>query len=113
LFLVLYLFLGYTIEYSRTIVFGALSIDSIFFAFSLKNFRKPIWKINIFSNTYLLAAILISLLFLFGALFVPQLRFLLSLEKIGWSVTSIIIGAGFLNLFAIETAKHFLIKKTK
>ncbi len=110
-FLVSHLVFKNPLEYTRTIVFGALSIDSIFFAFSLKNFRKPVWKINIFSNLYLIAAVFVSFAFLAGALFVPQLRFLLSLQKIGLSDILIILTVGFINIFAIETAKHFLTNK--
>jgi Ca2+-transporting ATPase len=111
LFLLFHVVFKYPIEHTRTIIFGVLSIDSIFFAFSLKNFKKPIWKINIFSNHYLIVALAISFAFLAGALFIPQLRFLLSLEKPGGWDLFIIVMAGFLNLLSIEVAKHFLISR--
>ena len=107
-FLVSHLLLKNPLEYTRTIVFAALSVDSIFFAFSLKNLRKPIWKINLLSNRYLIIAVFVSFIFLAGALFVPQLRYLLSLQKIGLSDILIILSIGALNIFAIETAKYFL-----
>ncbi|MCF7835929.1 MAG: HAD-IC family P-type ATPase [Candidatus Marinimicrobia bacterium] len=111
LFLFLYYFTDYSIEYIRTIIFGTISLDSVFFAFSLKNLRKPIWKINIFSNRYLIVALSISLGFLVAALFIPALMSLLSLEPVGWVGAFWIAIIGFLNLFAIETGKHFLIHK--
>ncbi|MBU1091983.1 HAD-IC family P-type ATPase [Patescibacteria group bacterium] len=111
LFLILYFIFDYSIEYTRTIVFGTLSLDSIFFAFSLKNLRKPVWKINIFSNRYLIIAMLISLGFLVAALFVPPLMSILSLEPIGLFGILCILFVGALNLLAIETGKHFLIHK--
>ncbi|MFC1756826.1 cation-translocating P-type ATPase [Patescibacteria group bacterium] len=112
-FLISHLLLKNPIEYTRTIVFAALSIDSIFFAFSLKNFRKPIWKINIFSNPYLIVAVFISFLFLAGALFIPSLRFLLSLEKLGAASLLVVSFIGLFNLGVIETVKHFLFSRKK
>jgi len=107
-FLVSHLYFKNTLEYTRTIVFAVLSIDSIFFAFSLKNFKKPVWKINLLSNRYLIVAVFISLFFLVLALFMPQIRLLLSLEKLVLSDILLVLGIGFLNLFIIETVKHFL-----
>jgi len=111
LFLLLYSFFDYSIEYTRMVVFGALSLDSIFYAFSLKSLKKPIWKINIFSNMYLVLAILISFSFLIGALFIPQLRYLLSLAKPDMVAILIILFMGLLNLVFIEITKYFLIFK--
>ncbi|MFH1979398.1 MAG: HAD-IC family P-type ATPase [Patescibacteria group bacterium] len=111
LFFIFHLVLRYPIEHTRTVIFLALSMDSIFFVFSLKNFKKPIWRINIFSNIYLIGAVLMSFVFLVVALFVPFVRNLLSLEKL--TNLDILIGVfiGILNLFIIETAKHYLFNK--
>ena len=111
LFLLFYFVLDYSIEYTRTVIFGALSIGTIFYAFSLKNFTKPIWKINVFSNYYLLGAASISVAFLAGALFVPPLRFLLSLEKLDFFAVSVILVVGFANILCIELVKHFFVHK--
>jgi Ca2+-transporting ATPase len=111
LFLILNFALGYQIEHTRSIVFAALSLDSIFFAFSLKNFRKPIWKINIFSNPYLISAMLISLTFLSAALFIPAARTLLSLEPLSGSEIFLVFVIGLFNLIAVELIKYFLIQK--
>ena len=45
----------------QTIVFLTLSIDSIFFVFSLKRLNKSIFKTNIFDNLWLIGAALISI----------------------------------------------------
>ncbi len=110
LFFVL-LYLDYPIDEVRTIMFAGISIDSIFFAFSLKNLRKPVWKINIFSNYYLIFSLLISVLLLAAALFIPVLQKLLTLVPLsGWEII-LILGLGFLNLLSIEMAKYLFFEK--
>lgn len=103
--------LNYPIEKIRTIIFSALAIDSIFFTFSLKNFKKPIWQINIFSNYYLIASLAISILLLFSALFIPVLQNLLSLTPISIMEFGAIIGIGLANLLIIEIIKYSLFRK--
>ncbi|MBU1159904.1 HAD-IC family P-type ATPase [Patescibacteria group bacterium] len=112
LFLALF-YLEYPIEKIRTIMFASLSIDSIFFAFSLKNLRKPVWKINIFSNHYLIFSLLVSIFLLGGALFIPALRQLFSIVPLSGNELLFILGIGIFNLLTIETAKYFSFKKNK
>ena len=73
--LILYFFLTYRVDAHideiRTMLFIALSIDSAFFAISLKRLDTSIYKINIFDNKYLLGAITISLSLLVVAFFNP------------------------------------------
>jgi Ca2+-transporting ATPase len=103
--------LSLSLEEIRTIMFVALSAVSIFFSFSLKNINKPIWKINLFSNKYLLAALGMSFLFLFGALLIPPLAALLSLQAISLPFVLLIIAFGLVNLILIEAVKYFVFRK--
>jgi Ca2+-transporting ATPase len=104
---------NYPLDELRTIMFAAVSIDSMFFAFSLKNLKEPIWKINLFSNYYLIFSLVISFLLLAGALFIPILRNLLSLVPLTGNELWFVLGIGLFNLLTIETAKHFFFKKKK
>ena len=103
--------LNLPIEEVRTFMFAALSIASIFFAFSLKSFRKPIWKINLFDNTYLLVALGISILLLVGALTLGPLQTLLSLVPLSSFEYLVLLGIGFFNLITIELVKYFLFER--
>jgi Ca2+-transporting ATPase len=102
------------IDEVRTIMFIALSADSILFSFSLKNLHKPLWHINIGSNPYLLFSLLGSAGALILALTVPFLRTLLSLVELSPIdiVFAVIIGA--FNVVCIEVVKYlvFMRKKT-
>jgi P-type Ca2+ transporter type 2C len=87
-------------------MFVALSIDSIFFSFSLKNLHKPIWSINILSNKYLLLALALSITMLLSAMFIPFMQQLLSLVPLGGKELLALFGIGIINLITIEIAKY-------
>jgi len=99
------------IEEIRTIMFAALSLDSIFFAFSLKSFRKPIWKVNFLSNWYLVFALGVSVALLFAALSLAPLQLLLTLTPLSNLQLLLLLGIGIFNLFLIETVKYFLFER--
>ncbi|NIS25310.1 hypothetical protein GWO43_15345, partial [candidate division KSB1 bacterium] len=111
LLVVLYFFLLYLeipAKEMRTIMFTAVSIDSIFFAFSIKNLHRPIWQINLFSNRYLIIALLVSFAALLVALTTPALQTLLSLAPPSKAIFLALLGLGILNLMTIEAAKYFV-----
>lgn len=95
----------------RTLIFAAVSIDSIFFAFSLKDLALPIWRINLFNNRYLLGAFSFSISALFAALFFPPLQKLLSIVPLSLLDISFILSVGLLNLLTIEMLKYRLFWK--
>tara|TARA_B100000745_G_scaffold187366_1_gene122818 strand:+ start:13917 stop:16586 length:2670 start_codon:yes stop_codon:yes gene_type:complete len=102
---------GVPIEKIRTLMFVALSIYSIFFAFSFKDFSRPIWRISLLSNKFLLAALVASLALLFVAVSFEPLRKLLSLTYISVFEMSVLAVLGILNLMAVEFAKMVFNKR--
>lgn len=103
---------GMEIEKVRTFVFVALSIGSLFFTFSLKNMHEPIWKINVFSNKYLIFAFFLSLFGLLAAMFFPPLQKLLSVVELSFTTDlPIILVVGIFNLVSIEITKYFVFAK--
>jgi P-type Ca2+ transporter type 2C len=101
------------IEEIRTIMFVAISLDALFFSFSMKSLTTPIWKISLFSNKYLLGTLLLSLVLLFLALSLPALRQLLSLTVLNSFEILLLVGLGVINLFAIEFLKWFIFGRKK
>jgi Ca2+-transporting ATPase len=104
---------GYPIEKIRTIIFAGLAIDSIFFVYSIKNLRQPIWQIDLFSNKYLLTASTVSVLMLVAALTFPPLMSLLSLVSLNSTEMIMILTLGVLDLAAIEVAKFYFIHRSQ
>lgn len=94
------------IEEVRTIMFAALSIDSIFFAFSVKDLKRPLWRIPLLSNKYLLFALATSFASLGAALFVPFFQNILSLVPLSGLDLLFVLGVGLLNLITIEAVKY-------
>ncbi len=101
---------GVPIEEIRTVMFVALSVDSMFFAFSFKDFTRPVWKIPIMSNLYLVGALAASMTLLFIALSFGPLQKLLSLTPLTLWEIGILIALGILNLAIVEGAKVVLQK---
>ncbi len=110
--LILFLFLyNYGLDFKelRTIMFAGLSLDALFFTFSFKSLRKPLWKINFFNNSYLIFAFLLSVLLLLGALYFPPIAKLLDIHKPAAFDLGVLALIGVFNLAVIELAKHFFI----
>lgn len=105
--------MNYDLDKIRTIMFVGLTSDAIFFALSLKSFKNPIWKINIFSNIYLIFALALSLFMLFVSLSLPFLRNLLELTPISGKEFLIVFTLGIINLITIEAAKLWMNRKAK
>jgi len=106
----LFLRLGLPIEEIRTMVFAVLALDPIFFAFSFKNLRLPIWKIDLFSNKFLILSVLLSFILLFGVLSFEPLRNLLRLVPLSLKEIGFLMGVGVFNLILIEIAKFFIFR---
>lgn len=104
-------YFNFSIEKIRTIMFAAIALDSIFFAFSFKNLKKPIWKIKLFSNRYLIFAFLTSLILLMSSLFISILQKLLSLATLSSLEILMLLAFGLINMVVIETVKYFLFEK--
>ncbi|MFQ5661699.1 MAG: cation-translocating P-type ATPase [Candidatus Paceibacteria bacterium] len=101
------------IEEVRTMMFVAISIDSMFFTFSLKSFDTPIHKINVFSNKFLIIAFMFSVILFVAAVTLSPLRTLLSLTTLSVGQMLFLAGMGVFNLFTIEATKHYLFFRGK
>ena len=103
--------IGLPEEELRTVMFVALSLDAIFFSFSLKSLDTPVWKINVFSNKYLLFALLTSISLLLLALTWSPLMTLLSITPLTLFEKLLLVGVGIANLATIEIMKFFLFER--
>ncbi len=104
---------GLPIKEVRTIIFAALTIDSIFYIFSCKNLRKNIWQINIFSNRFLVFSWFFAVIMLLVGVYVPVFQVLLKTVPLNWLDWILVFAVGIINLFFIEATKYLFIKKSK
>ncbi len=97
----------------RTIMFAALTIDSIFYVFCCKNLHKNLWKINIFSNRFLLGSWIFAVAMLMAGVYVPVFQKLLKTVPLNLFDWILVLGIGVVNLFFIELTKFLFIRRNK
>ncbi|MBL7159787.1 HAD-IC family P-type ATPase [Candidatus Microgenomates bacterium] len=96
---------------ARTITFIALGIDSLLYVFSVKSLTKPIFKINLFSNPYLLIAVSLGGILQILSLYNPALRKFLNLALLNSYHWLLILTTSLVVIILIEGVKFFFIKK--
>jgi len=113
LFLFWYLWgrLGLSLDYVRTMIFGAICMDTAFVVFCYKSLRKNLWKINLFSNKWLVFSSLMVFLTFSLAIYFPPLQQILHTVPLGIEGWLIIIGVGVLSMFLIEITKWYFISR--
>ncbi|MFH0845957.1 MAG: HAD-IC family P-type ATPase [Patescibacteria group bacterium] len=105
--------LNLPMEEIRTLMFIALSIDSLTFSLSLKSLYQPIWKINLFSNKYLLFALGSSFLLILASVYLPILQIIFSTVPLKSLDFIILFGLALFNLTLIEWAKYFFFQRRR
>lgn len=101
---------NYEIPHIRTVIFGGLAIDSLFYVFSCKSLRRNIWHINPFSNKFLVFAWVFGALTLIGAIYLPPLQTLLKTVPLNLFDWGLLLTIGFIDLILIEATKWIFIK---
>jgi Ca2+-transporting ATPase len=112
---IIYVFLSgqaIALETVRTMMFVILTIDALFFVAALKNFYKPVFKIDFSNNSFLFLSIFLSLIALFGAVFIPPLRNLLGLTTLSGQQWLFLAGVGVFDLIVVEIAKYLLFQRS-
>ena len=102
---------GVAIREVRTMVFAALAVDSLFYAFACKNLRKNIWQYNPFSNFYLIASIIFSVAMLLAAIYLSIFQELLKTQALDFSKWVLLFGLAMIKLILIEAIKRYFIVK--
>jgi len=103
--------LGLDLNYVRTMIFGAISLDTAFVIYSYKNLRKNIWQINLFSNKWLIASSLIVFIAYVLSIYAPPLQKILHTVPIGIGSWLILIIMGLAAVILIEATKWYFIAK--
>lgn len=113
LFLLFYYLLNVTgnVEYARTMVFVGLGLTSLFYIFSVRSLRMPVWRFNPFSNKFLNLGVLLGLVLYYIAIYVPGLNGLLGTVPLHGRDWSVLLILGLFNVLVIEVLKSFFLKK--
>lgn len=95
------------VEYARTMAFMVLVASQLFYALAVRNHTKSIFQIGVFSNKYLVGAIVLGLalqLVVIGIPFMQEAFGLQMLDLKGWMM---VIGFGLMPLLLSEVLKIF------
>lgn len=93
------------VEYARTMAFMALVASQLFYSLAVRNHAKSIFQIGLFSNIYLIGAIVLGLalqLLVIGIPFMQDAFGLQMLDLKGWLM---VIGLGLIPLLLSELLK--------
>lgn len=99
------------VKNARTLAFMVLVCSQLFYSLGLRNMKKPLYKIDIFGNKYLVGAIVLGILLQVLVLFVPVLREAFKLHMLdekGWIMAVVL---GLLPLIALELYKLIFVNK--
>jgi magnesium-transporting ATPase (P-type) len=97
--------LGIPINEIRSVMFLAVSVDSLFLSFAFRSLTVPVWKIPLHTNLFFLGSFLFSVAMLALVLTVPFFQYLLSYTPLPFSLIGLVIAAGFGSLLIIELGK--------
>lgn len=89
----------------RSVMFLAISMDSLFIAFAFRSLSVPLWKVPVKDNLFFFYSFGISLLMLFLAVTVPFMRTMLHYEGVSLLNFALVVFFSALSLVTIETAK--------
>lgn len=105
LFVFFYKMTSLPFNHIQTLVFAGLGLDAFSNVFPMKSLRKPIWRINIFSNPSLVVASIIGIGLMVAAIYVPFLNRILGTVPLAPWYWGIILFLQFLEILGIELVK--------
>ena len=103
--------LSFPMDFIRTVIFVALGIDSLFYIFSCKSLHKNIWKTKFWDNMFLNISVILGLILLIGAIYLPFLQTLLHTVSLPFWAFFLLIIFAVLKVAAIEGVKSFFIEE--
>ncbi len=102
-----------TVENARTMAFMTLVMCQLFFSLAVRNSSKSIFQIGIFSNKYLVGAIVLGVLLQLFVISVPFMRNAFHLQMLDLEGWIIAISLGLVPLIVNEIVKIFIRAKLK
>ncbi len=97
-----------TIEYARTMAFMVLVVCQLFYSLALRNERKSIFSIGLFSNKYLVGAIVLGLALQLIVVGIPAIQTAFHLQMPDLRAWGIIFSLGITPLVVSELIKVFI-----
>lgn len=95
----------------RTMMFVAVGVDTLIYVFAVKSFRRTVFRMNPFSNLWLMLGILLGFFLLSIAVFLPFFQNMFQIMPLSLSDWGLLIMIGIIKLLVIETVKEVYVFK--
>jgi Ca2+-transporting ATPase len=102
-----------TVEYARTMAFMVLVMSQLFYALALRNSSKSIFQIGVFTNKYLIGAIVLGIMLQLIVIGLPAMQSAFHLQMLDLRAWGIVITLGLIPLLFNEIFKIFIRVKSK
>jgi Ca2+-transporting ATPase len=102
-----------TVEYARTMAFIVLVMCQLFFSLAVRNHSKSIFQIGVFSNKYLVGAIVLGVLLQLIVIGIPVMQRAFHLQMLDLGGWIIAISLGLVPLLVNEIVKIFIRSRLK
>jgi len=97
-----------TVEYARTMAFMVMVMCQLFYSLAVRNSSKSIFRIGVFSNKYLVGAILLGVFLQLFVISIPAMQSAFHLQMLDLKGWLIAISLGFVPLLFNEVFKIFV-----
>ncbi len=94
----------------QSMIFTVLTFSQMFHILALRSERESIWSLGLFSNPFLLGAVVITFMLQIATLYVPFLNQVFKTEALTLKELALCIGVSSLIFFAVEIEK-WLVRK--
>lgn len=103
---------GFDENYLRSFIFVTLALTSVITVYSCKSLRTSIFHRSVFTNHYLNIAVIMSIVLLILAVYLPGLQAILKTMSLGIFEWFLAFAFAFSNILAIEGIKKWFNKKS-
>lgn len=101
------------LAFVQTMMFAAVGLDTLIYVFAVKSFRRTIFRMNPFSNLFLLLGMAMGLGLLFVALLIPFFQEIFQIVPLSLLDWGLLLMIGVIKLVAIELTKEFFLLKKR
>ncbi len=100
------------LDKARTMVFTAIAVDSLFYVFSCRSLKNPIYKIKFFSNKYLIASVIMAFALQLVAIYTPFFQNIFKVTPLNLSEWVLVFIYGTITIITTELIKYLYNKFT-
>ena len=100
-------------RHASTIAFTILAVDSLIYVFSIRSLRHSLWQKDIFSNRYLIVAVILGFILQLVAIYNPFMQKILQTVSLSLTDWSLIFFVCAIEVIVIEGIKSMFLLKGK